>query len=102
MDTSVTILLQTLWESVDLAIFKESWVLGMVAILTLLLRAKIGFVKALFLTPLSVLLEQSVYCTMEVTPQSYLATGLFLLTTIGLVFSLIYILFIKNNYREVG
>lgn len=90
------------FESVDLSIFADSWIIGLFAVVTAVLRAKVGILRAVILTPFGILLENTAYNTMEVTPESYMATGLFFVVTFGLIFFFVYLMFIKSSYKEIG
>ena len=82
---------------IDFSIFLDFRILSIVSILFFLLKAKIGVIKALIFSPLSILLEKTMFGTLQATEESFFATLIFIFVTGILSLYVIYSLFIKDH-----
>ncbi len=81
----------------DLSIFTDPRVLSITSLLVFLLKAKIGLLKALAVSPMTILVEHTMFATLDVTGDSYVATLVFILVTALIASYLIYSLLIKDH-----
>jgi len=89
--------LQAVLKEMDFASFADLKYLSALGVVFFLLRTKIGMVKALVFAPLGMLLELSLFSTLELTDYSYFATMMFVVVTGIIVAYLIYNLFIRDD-----
>jgi hypothetical protein len=82
---------------VDFSIFTDPRVLSITSLLVFLLKAKIGLFKALVVSPMTILVEHTMFATLDATGSSYLATIVFILVTALVASYLIYCLLIKDH-----
>ena len=82
---------------IDFAIFSRLDVLSLTAVVVLLLKAKIGVIKAALFTPMCILGEHTMFATLQLDTCSYVATAVFVLISMFMGFYLIYYLLIRDR-----
>ena len=82
---------------IDFLIFTDFGVFAIASVLFLALKAKIGDIKAFVFAPMSILLEHTMFSTLELINNSYFAMAMFIVVTGLLSLYVIYSLLLKDH-----